>query len=108
MRSVHRKKSREPMGRPRERTGDALEYHWGDQRIGRQNRHWWGRGIHGEAAASLSSACSVREIYVTQMATGLVDRPSQRHRCEFEIGEQARVIVGWQGREKMILFRGMR
>jgi hypothetical protein len=37
------------------------------------------------------------------MAAGLVDRPSQRHRYEFQVRQQARVIRRGQGGEKMVL-----
>src|SRR5664279_2807150 len=49
-----------------------------------------------------------REIQVAYVAAGLVDRPSQRHRDEFQIGQQARVVLYGQGRENMVLLRGMR
>ena len=46
-----------------------------------------------------------REIHVVHMAAGLAQRPSQWHRDEFQIGQQARVIQRGQGRKKMVLLR---
>jgi len=48
-----------------------------------------------------------REIKVADVATGFLDRPFQRHWREFQIVQQARVVLVGQGRENFVLSRGM-
>jgi hypothetical protein len=48
------------------------------------------------------------KIHVVHGRAGLVDHRSERHRDEFKIWQQARIILGAQGRKKVVLRGVMR